>query len=113
MICNFHVSVFLYWINELFFSKKNNIFISCLNLTLLSAGLVDYAIFVSWTASLSNLSYFSVFLSVALPCLLIVYMFVLQFEYQQAQLEAEVENLSWKVERAEITHRGVSFIFTS
>ncbi|XP_052780765.1 potential E3 ubiquitin-protein ligase ariadne-2-like isoform X1 [Mya arenaria] len=28
------------------------------------------------------------------------------FEYQQAQLEAEVENLSWKVERAEITHRG-------
>jgi hypothetical protein len=33
---------------------------------------------------------------------------VLQFEYQQAQLEAEVENLSWKVERAEITDRGVS-----
>jgi len=32
----------------------------------------------------------------------------LQFEYQQAQLEAEVENLSWKVERAEITDRGVS-----
>jgi len=31
-----------------------------------------------------------------------------QFEYQQAQLEAEVENLSWKVERAEITDRGVS-----
>ncbi|KAK0049838.1 protein ariadne-2 [Biomphalaria pfeifferi] len=29
------------------------------------------------------------------------------FEYQQAQLEAEVENLSWKVERAEITDRGV------
>jgi ariadne-2 len=28
------------------------------------------------------------------------------FEYQQAQLEAEVENLSWKVERAEITDRG-------
>ncbi|XP_076447202.1 putative E3 ubiquitin-protein ligase ariadne-2 isoform X3 [Babylonia areolata] len=28
------------------------------------------------------------------------------FEYQQAQLEAEVENLSWKVERAEITQRG-------
>lgn len=28
------------------------------------------------------------------------------FEYQQAQLEAEVENLSWSVERAEITHRG-------
>lgn len=33
---------------------------------------------------------------------------VCQFEYQQAQLEAEVENLSWKVERAEITDRGVS-----
>ena len=33
------------------------------------------------------------------------------FEYQQAQLEAEVENLSWKVERAEITDRGVSFCF--
>ena len=31
----------------------------------------------------------------------------LQFEYQQAQLEAEVENLSWKIERAEITDRGV------
>ena len=31
-----------------------------------------------------------------------------QFEYQQATLEAEVENLSWKVERAEITDRGVS-----
>lgn len=28
------------------------------------------------------------------------------FEYQQAQLEAEVENLSWKVERAEIMDRG-------
>jgi len=34
-------------------------------------------------------------------------MIVVQFEYQQAQLEAEVENLSWKVERAEITDRGV------
>ena len=30
------------------------------------------------------------------------------FESEQAQLEAEVENLSWKVERAEITDRGVS-----
>ena len=30
------------------------------------------------------------------------------FESQQAQLEAEVENLSWKLERAEITDRGVS-----
>ncbi|ELU14866.1 hypothetical protein CAPTEDRAFT_207577 [Capitella teleta] len=29
------------------------------------------------------------------------------FENQQAQLEAELENLSWKVERAEITDRGV------
>ncbi|XP_063972023.1 potential E3 ubiquitin-protein ligase ariadne-2 isoform X2 [Diachasmimorpha longicaudata] len=29
------------------------------------------------------------------------------FEYQQAQLEAEIENLSWKVERAETTDRGV------
>lgn len=29
-----------------------------------------------------------------------------QFEYQQAQLEAEIENLSWKVERAEMTDRG-------
>ncbi|KAK3103964.1 hypothetical protein FSP39_023303 [Pinctada imbricata] len=29
-----------------------------------------------------------------------------KFEYQQAQLEAEVENLSWKIERAEITDRG-------
>lgn len=27
----------------------------------------------------------------------------LQFEYQQAQLELEIENLSWKVERAEST----------
>ena len=29
-----------------------------------------------------------------------------QFEYQQAQLEAEIENLSWKVEHAETTDRG-------
>ena len=29
-----------------------------------------------------------------------------QFEYQQAQLEAEIENLSWKIEHAEITDRG-------
>lgn len=28
------------------------------------------------------------------------------FEYQQAQLEAEIENLSWKIERAEATDRG-------
>lgn len=28
------------------------------------------------------------------------------FEYQQATLEAEIENLSWKVERAETTDRG-------
>lgn len=30
----------------------------------------------------------------------------LQFEYQQAQLEVEIENLSWKVERAETTDVG-------
>uniref|UniRef100_A0A8C3G8P8 RBR-type E3 ubiquitin transferase n=1 Tax=Cyclopterus lumpus TaxID=8103 RepID=A0A8C3G8P8_CYCLU len=29
------------------------------------------------------------------------------FEYQQAQLEAEIENLSWKVERADSYERGV------
>jgi len=29
-----------------------------------------------------------------------------QFEYQQASLEAEIENLSWKIERAESTDRG-------
>lgn len=28
------------------------------------------------------------------------------FEYQQAQLEAEIENLSWKFERAETTDRA-------
>ncbi|XP_077292104.1 E3 ubiquitin-protein ligase ari-2 [Arctopsyche grandis] len=28
------------------------------------------------------------------------------FEYQQAQLEAEIENLSWKIERAETTDKG-------
>jgi len=27
------------------------------------------------------------------------------FEYQQAQLEAEIENLSWKIERVETTER--------
>ncbi len=32
--------------------------------------------------------------------------FLLQFEYQQAQLEAEIENLSWKIEHAETTDRG-------
>ena len=32
--------------------------------------------------------------------------FFLQFEYQQAQLEAEIENLSWKIEHAETTDRG-------
>ena len=30
----------------------------------------------------------------------------LQFEYQQATLEAEIENLSWKIEHAETTDRG-------
>uniref|UniRef100_A0A183I9F6 Ariadne domain-containing protein n=1 Tax=Soboliphyme baturini TaxID=241478 RepID=A0A183I9F6_9BILA len=29
------------------------------------------------------------------------------FEYQQAQLEHEIENLSWQVERSETTDRGV------
>ncbi|EGT52814.1 hypothetical protein CAEBREN_16280 [Caenorhabditis brenneri] len=29
-----------------------------------------------------------------------------QFEYQQAQLEKEVEELAWAVERAEVTARG-------
>lgn len=28
------------------------------------------------------------------------------FEYQQAQLEAEIENLSWEMEHAETTSRG-------
>lgn len=28
------------------------------------------------------------------------------FEYQQAQLEAEIENLSWKIEHAETTDTG-------
>lgn len=28
------------------------------------------------------------------------------FEYQQAKLEAEIENLSWKIEHAETTNRG-------
>ena len=32
--------------------------------------------------------------------------FGLQFEYQQAQLEVEIENLSWKIEHAETTDRG-------
>lgn len=31
---------------------------------------------------------------------------IVQFEYQQAQLEKEIEELSWKVERAESTERG-------
>ncbi|GIY69792.1 potential E3 ubiquitin-protein ligase ariadne-2 [Caerostris extrusa] len=35
------------------------------------------------------------------------------FEYQQAQLEAEIENLSWKVERAETTDRGLLTGFIS
>lgn len=30
----------------------------------------------------------------------------IQFEYQQAQLEAEIENLSWKVERADSYESG-------
>ncbi len=34
------------------------------------------------------------------------FIFFSQFEYQQAQLEAEIENLSWKIEHAETTDRG-------
>jgi hypothetical protein len=34
------------------------------------------------------------------------FVFFSQFEYQQAQLEAEIENLSWKIEHAETTDRG-------
>lgn len=34
--------------------------------------------------------------------------YLLQFEYQQAQLEREIENLSWKVERSEATTVAVS-----
>ena len=36
-------------------------------------------------------------------CSLLCCPLLLQFEYQQAQLEVEIENLSWKVERAETT----------
>lgn len=35
-----------------------------------------------------------------------VFFYPIQFEYQQAQLEAEIENLSWKVERADSYERG-------
>lgn len=43
-----------------------------------------------------------------LSCGLIFHFFnLVQFEYQQAQLEAEIENLSWKVERADSYERGV------
>ena len=35
-----------------------------------------------------------------------IHCFIFQFECQQAQLEAEIENLSWKIEHAEITDRG-------
>lgn len=38
---------------------------------------------------------------------LLTFLSPLQFEYQQAQLEAEIENLSWKVERADSYERGV------
>ena len=37
-------------------------------------------------------------------------LYFIQFEYQQAQLELEIENLSWKVERAEQTDVAVSTI---
>nr|XP_020651075.1 E3 ubiquitin-protein ligase ARIH2 [Pogona vitticeps] len=42
-----------------------------------------------------------------LLCMLSGFVFCFfQFEYQQAQLEAEIENLSWKVERADSYDRG-------
>ena len=45
----------------------------------------------------------------ALFCKLLFYPWI-QFEYQQGQLEREIENLSWKVERAETTTVAVSFV---
>ena len=50
---------------------------------------------------------------VSLSCKRFSFLFVLllifeQFEYQQAQLELEIENLSWKLERDELYCRGVS-----
>ena len=36
-------------------------------------------------------------------CVMFILICSVQFEYQQAQLEVEIENLSWKVERAETT----------
>jgi ariadne-2 len=43
-----------------------------------------------------------IFLGMLIGCVLSLF----QFEYQQASLEAEIENLSWKIERAESTDRG-------
>ena len=37
---------------------------------------------------------------------ILILLVIFQFECQQAQLEAEIENLSWKIEHAEITDRG-------
>ena len=37
---------------------------------------------------------------------ILIHLVIFQFECQQAQLEAEIENLSWKIEHAEITDRG-------
>lgn len=37
-----------------------------------------------------------------------IFMFCSQFEFQQAELEVEIENLSWKVERAEVMDVAVS-----
>ena len=37
---------------------------------------------------------------------ILINLVIFQFECQQAQLEAEIENLSWKIEHAEITDRG-------
>ena len=43
---------------------------------------------------------------VSLHQVLFLLFYAFQFEYQQAQLEAEIENLSWKIEHAETTDRG-------
>ena len=39
---------------------------------------------------------------------ILLFSFSCQFEYQQAQLEVEIENLSWKLERDDSYCRGVS-----
>lgn len=64
---------------------------------------------VSPFATVILLSIFNVTKLVNLPTVQHCFIFhLLQFEYQQGKLEAEVENLSWKIQKAEITDRGVS-----